>query len=259
MKTIISGLIIPLAAAALLAGCTTYKTPGAAVNLPALNESNIEKMLSTEAGQILPARIALVRVQASGYASATNSGYGSGRFSVIAARDIEQEADIARIAALPMVDGVVCFNRMLLPPTLGSIRDLRVIAAKLQADVLLVYTLDTVFRTREGEATPLSTLSFGWLEDKEVDVASNVSGMLVDVRSGFVYGLLNTTAQKTKREAFSEFSNQQEIDAFRLQSEQVSYSQFIDQFEQLWQDVLNRSGADVIKAVKVSTEAKIRC
>jgi len=110
----------------LLAGCTSYRTPGGGVSIPEITTPSVAEALARKPAAVFPARIALVRVQASGYVSPTNRGYGYGAFTVITTRDVETEADIARFAAMPQVAGVGTMSRILLPSTLHSAEDLRV-------------------------------------------------------------------------------------------------------------------------------------
>ena len=73
----------------------------------------------------VPARLAVARVQASGYYSRSNTCYGSGRYCVVTTRDIEPEAAFERLSKLPQVAGLALMNRMLLPGKLTSAKDLR--------------------------------------------------------------------------------------------------------------------------------------
>ena len=99
-------------------------------------------MKAEPAGQF-PARIAVARVQAPGYRSRTNNSYGSGRYSVVTVRDIEDDSAFDTISNLPEVAGLAALNRLLISPNLNSIKDLRLSAARLKTDLLLSYTVDT--------------------------------------------------------------------------------------------------------------------
>jgi hypothetical protein len=138
--------MLPLAAsllAAMFTGCATYRTPGAGVNIGDLAKADfdIREAFKAEPASSFPARVAIARVQASGYYSKTNQCYGRGQFCVVTTRDAEPEAAFERISKLPQVADLALMNRLLLPATLQSNRDLRIAAATLKTDMLLVYTL----------------------------------------------------------------------------------------------------------------------
>src|SRR5690606_18340475 len=85
-------------------GCAgTYTTPGGAVSIPAITEPEIAEALATEPAAEFPVRLVTARVQAPGYWSGTNRGYGTGTYSIVTARDIEEDGDFERLEALPGV------------------------------------------------------------------------------------------------------------------------------------------------------------
>src|SRR5690242_8419740 len=88
-----------------LLGCSTYVTPGGGAKLADLSQTSwdIEKALARKPAAAFPARLAMVRVQASGYRSYGNQGYGTGKYSIVTTRDIEEEKDFDRIKNFPMV------------------------------------------------------------------------------------------------------------------------------------------------------------
>src|SRR5215212_4286903 len=145
-----------------LTGCAAhYATPGPAAKLGAIAdmgraESPASQNLNTDTGvrtildrkplASFPASVAVVRVQGPGYISYTTTGWGRGAYCVITERDVEADTDMDKLDKLPQVRGVAPLNRLLLPELLQSDYELRQAAAKLHADILLVYTLDTTFR-----------------------------------------------------------------------------------------------------------------
>src|SRR6266487_3465731 len=89
-----------IAATLLTASCASYRTPGAGVNignLPA-SEGDIAELMSREPAATFPVRLAIVRVEATGYYSYNSHCYGQGRFCVVTTRDIETDPDFATIA-----------------------------------------------------------------------------------------------------------------------------------------------------------------
>ncbi len=243
---------------AILSACSSYQTPGAAANIPSLAETSIQNQLIDEPIGHLPVNLLVVRIQAPGYTSATNSGYGSGRYSVVGTQGEGAHEALARIAAEPAVASVVCLNALMLSPVLNSIRDLRVLAAKLQFDAVLVYTVDTEFTVAKEQVGPWSTISFGWLAKEQATVTSQASGMLVDVARGRIYGLLDGNARNVwEAGAFSHVKDSQ-VDQARLRAEQAAYGSFLDDFDRLWIDLLHKGGAEGPSVQRLPVAA-IRC
>lgn len=165
-----------------------------------------------------------------------NSGYGSGHFRVVADRLPSENTELALIGKLPQISEVITFNPMLIPPALNSIRDLRVLAAKLQADLLLIYTLDVVVYAEKQPTGMLDALTFDLFADQGLEAKTRTTGMLVDVRTGHIYGLLS--GEGSAGQEHVPFRKVSDTDSLRQHSEQESYRQFVADFSRLWQSVL---------------------
>ena len=231
-KTTVLFLLVALAMAVFLSACATYRTPAGGVDIPAMTDADIEELLKIEPASPFPARVAVARVQASGYVSRTNRGYGEGRYSIVTTRDIETESDFERLGRLVMVGGVAPLNRLLVPTQLDSLKDLRIAAARLKTDLLLIYSLDTTFNIESTPLGPLSTITLGFLPNKEAHVTTTTSGALIDVRTGFVYGVVEAT--ETEQQRANIWTSQDAIDESRLRSEKASFQSFLTEFEKLW-------------------------
>jgi len=228
-----------LAAAALLAsGCATYTTPGAGMSLQELAraDTDIAELMKAEPAAVFPARIAVARVQASGYYSHGNTCYGTGRYCVVTTRDIEPEDSYDKLAKLPLVSAVALMNRMLLAGKLTSAKDLRQAAASLKTDLLLVYSLDTAFRIENTDVGPLALISLGFLPTKNAKVTATASAALFDVRTGFVYGVAEASAAEQQRGTF--WSSSDAVDSARKKAEAEAYVKLIGEIEKFWADVL---------------------
>ena len=225
-------------ASAGFSGCATYVTPGGGAKLADLSQADwdIEKAMGRKPAAQFPARIAMIRVQSPGYKSYGNTGYGTGRYSVVTTRDIEEERHFDRVKNLPMVAGVASINRLLLPPQLDTDRPLRQAAASLQADMLLLYTLDTSFHIDETNLGPFAVITLGFLPNKEAIVTATASAVLYDVRTGFVYGLAEATARERQRA--NVWTTQNAIDNSRLQAEKKSFEQLLDELTKTWKGVM---------------------
>lgn len=231
-----------------MSACARYVTPGAGVMLSRLADADIQELLNRKPAASFPVRLAVVRVQAPNYQSHGNHGYGSGRYSVVTTRDIEEEKHFERIKGLQMIAGVAPISRLLLSPNLESDKQLRLAAASLQADMLLVYTLDTIFRVRGYDIGPLSVIFLGFLPNQEATVTTTASAVIYDVRTGFVYGLAESTAKESQMASI--WTTQSAIDRSRLVAEKMAFEQLLDEFEKTWTGVLREHAP--VGAVKTS-------
>lgn len=225
-----------------LGGCASYMTPGGGVSIPEITTPNVADAMSRQPAAVFPARLAVVRVQGAGYESYSNRGYGRGRYSVITNRDIETEADFTRLAAMPEVSAVGPVNRLLLPETLNSSDDLRVAAAQLQADIVMLYTIDTSFCTDTQQIGPMQLVSLGFFPNKKAKVSSTCAVAFIDTRTGYVYGVAESTANEEQR---SDLWNKEEaIEKARAKAERTAFAQALGDVEKLWAQIAARATAN---------------
>ena len=240
MKRIVMGAVaVAWASAGLfgLTGCySEYVTPGAAANLEGFEDPGLADIAARRPQAPFPARLAVVRVQGSGYRAYNLSSHGHGRFSVVTARDVETDEQMERVRRLPDVAGVGTLNRMLLPERLDSDRDLRMAAAALHTDMLLLYTFDTQFET--DELIPVAgVITLGIFPDRQARVVSTVSGLLMDVRSGYIYAALETTERQHQAANF--WTSEDAADDARRRAEAMAFEELVRQFEQTWPKVVS--------------------
>jgi len=235
--------ILAIALAALLAGCSTYIPPGPKADLQAFAPASIQEGFAAKPTAPFPASIAAVRVQAPAYTNyylQQNGGtYGSGRYSVVTTREVEDQGRIDRIAGLPQVAGLVAINRMLLPQKLEGDRELREAAARLQADLLLIYTFDTAFFDTDL-AKPLTVLTLGLSPTRKVFVTTTASALLLDTRTGFVYSAYEVT-QRSEALATS-WGSRDAADEGRRSNERNAFSKLVDELVVSWPNLLERHG-----------------
>jgi hypothetical protein len=228
------GLCVLLA----LAGCANYTTPGAGVSVGDLSQadSDVGDILKRQPAARFPVKLAVVRVQASGYSSRSNgSCYGKGQYCVLTTRDIESEADFERLAKNPMVSDLALMNRILVPTSLQSTKELRLAAAALKADIVLLYTMDTGFRVESTDIGPLALVSLGFFPNKKALVTSTASAALYDVRTGFLYGVAEATAKQEQRGTV--WSSSDAIDNARMKAEAEAFAKLIVELEKLFANV----------------------
>ena len=219
----IRAMIIVLSLATLY-GCAAdhYVTPPAGAELTVMSDANLRGYYSTKPVTRFPANIAIVRLN---------------RDSVVATRDIESDDDLAKITALPLVGSVAPIGKILLPARVSSFDDLRPPAARLHADLLLVYTVDTTFAVEGKSLGPLELISLGLIPHKKAHVTATVAGVLVDVRTGYVYGTSEATAEEQQRANL--WSKYDAINSSRLKAEERAFDDFVDEFGRLWKGVVD--------------------
>ena len=222
----------------LASGCMKrqYVTPGGGINLAAIEEKDIREHFLTKAASNFPARILTVRLQQSGYYSHGNEGHGGGAFSVLTVRDIESDEHFDALENMPQVAGLGPVGRILLPNHFSSIKDLRIAAAKLHADMLLLYTIDTSFRVRGQSLGPLSVITLGFLPNKKAYVTATASAVFVDVRTGYYYGLAE--ASHTANHLANTWTKEKAIDKARLDAEKAAFGDLILAIEKTWNGIL---------------------
>lgn len=214
-----------------------YVTPGSGVSLVEIADDDLRAYYETQPSSPFPANVAIVRVQDSGYNTRTAHGYGHGRYSVVTTRDIETDEALQKIVKLPLVSNVAPIGRLLLPANASTMKDLRTPAAKLRADLLLVYSVDTSFTVEGKSLGPLSAISLGFIRNKKAHVTATVAGALIDVRTGFIYG--TTEASATEVQRASVWSTGVAIESSRLRAETVAFEQFVTEFQGLWKGVVD--------------------
>lgn len=125
-------------------------------------------------------------------------------------------------------------NRLLLPERLQSDRELRTAAAALHADMILIYTIETDFHS-EDQATPLSVVTLGLSPTVKVYVNTTVSALLMDTRTGYIYGLAEGVAHHDQTAAW--WTNRDAVDQSRRKTERAAFEDLIGELESLWPKV----------------------
>jgi hypothetical protein len=155
----------------------------------------------------------------------------------VTTRDIETEADIDTLSRLPGVEGVAALNRLLLPKTLSSDLDLREAAAKLQTDAMLIYTIDTEFSDRDI-IPPLTTLTLGLAPNTRYKIRSTASAILMDTRTGYIYGALEEGDSLSGLTIG--WGSSAAIDSARKKAERAAFDKLLASFDPFWRRIHNR-------------------
>lgn len=217
-----------------LASCAPYTTPGRPADMSTFTNPKVKKAYVARPAIRFPANIAVVRVQESGYHSDNVKGYGSGAYSVVTTRDIEKASDAENLQKLPGIEGVVTLNRLMLPQSLNTDEDLREAAARLQADAILLYTVSTQFRN-DNVVPPLTALSLGILSVNKYEVSSSASAVLMDVRTGYIYGALEEGNDRSGGSFIFDGS-----DCIRKNAERAAFEKLLVSFDPFWRKIYTR-------------------
>lgn len=230
-------VIAIIAVALLCGGCASYMTPGGPAPLPQIAGGDVGDTAQQPSPQF-PLNLVAVRVQAPAYRSLTTRGYGKGHFSVITPPELMEAPQLQALVQWPQVAKVSVFDASLLPEKFGSLADLRFAAAKMQADVLLVYTVATSFRVNGHDRDPGGKIALGDKPDADAAVTSIASLAFVDVRTGFTYGA--TQASATVDGLADAWSSDAALDAKRLDAERQAFAALLVAAGKSWNGIVGR-------------------
>jgi hypothetical protein len=234
--------LLLLAGLGLLSGCATYIPPSGRADLGAISSSTMQESFAAKPAAVFPASIAAVRVQAPGYRNYNTEReggvFGQGRFSVITVKEVEEEADLERIARLPEVGGLVSISRLLLPPQLESDRVLREAAARLKADMVLLYTFDTSFHDNDASVA-LNVVTLGLSPTRKVFVRVAAAAVLMDTRTGFIYAALE--ANERRQLLSNAWESGETADRARRDAEKTAFKALVGEFEKNWPQIVERA------------------
>ena len=227
--------------AGIMSGCATYIPPGAKADLQLFGPPDIQAGFAAKPTNPFPASLAIVRVQAPAYTNyylqQRGGSYGSGRYSVIMAKEAGEDLQLERLTKLQEIAGLVSINRILLPERLEGDREIRAAASRLRADLIFLYTFDTAFFDRDV-AKPLTVITLGLSPTRKISVSTTCSALLIDTRTGYVYSAYEVTE---RAETFStSWGSRDSADETRRKNEQEAFKKLIDEFVATWPKVLER-------------------
>jgi len=220
--------------ALLCSGCASYLAPGGPAPMQELVRGN--DSIPVQPTLSLPARVAVVRIQAPKYQSATIKGHGGGAYSVVTLSDDALNHDQSVISQWPQVDSVFAIDDSLLPDDFHTLSDLRLASAKMQADAMLAYTLDTEFMVggqtyKDSKKVPMSKKA-----GADDGITVNASAVLIEVRTGYSYG--QVSAQATVKGLDKDtWQSEDKLDKARLQAEQQALDAMLQKAAPIWQHV----------------------
>jgi hypothetical protein len=95
-----------------------------------------------------------------------------------------------------------------------------------------MYTLDTSFRTDTSRIGPLQLVGLGFFPTKKAVVTSTCSVALIDTRTGYVYGVAESSANEDQRSGV--WNQQDAIDKARMRAERQAFVGAVGEVEKLW-------------------------
>jgi hypothetical protein len=239
----IHSLLFSMAVAASLCGCAhTYITPSGRADFATFSSPTMQESFAAKPAAVLPANIAVARVQAplyrDYYTEREGGVYGHGRYSIITVKEVEDDADFERITKLPQVGGLVSLSTLLLPPDLKSDRELREAAARLKADMLLLYTFDTSFHENDSSVS-LNLITLGLSPTRKVFVHVTASALIIDTRTGFIYAAIE--ANEKRQLTSNVWESGESADRARRDAEKTAFKSLIGELEKNWPQIVERA------------------
>ena len=238
----IGAVIVAFGSVALFCGCHTYIPPSGRADLRAISSFTMQESFAAKPAAVFPASIAAVRVQAPRYRSyfteREGGVYGDGRYCVITVKEVEDDSDLDGISRMPDVGGLISISRLLLPQTLKSDRELREAAARLKADMLLLYTFDTSFHNND-ESVALNVITLGLSPTRRVFVHVAASALVIDTRTGFIYAALESNEKRDVRT--NAWESRETADRARRDAEKAAFKTLAGEFEKNWSKIVDRA------------------
>lgn len=114
--------------------------------------------------------------------------------------------------------------------------------------MLMLYTFDTDFFI-DDPLKPLTVVTLGLSPNKIVKVTTTASAILMDVRTGYVYGSCESTSRK--EQLASAWTDRSAVDRSRLTTEREAFESLLSDFEGLWNRVVDGRRKNSQQAIPV--------
>lgn len=223
--------------ALLCAGCASYVTPGGPAASVVMSSDDPGAAMTAPILPV-PATVALVRVQAADYTAVAGEPFGTGAFTVLVPP--KPQPAVADVASWPLVGRAELLSPDRLPLQLTTLDDLRLASAKSLADVMIAYTVDTQFDIDGQALPPRSSIKTGKAPGENTTIQARVSGVVVDVRTGYRYATVLASA--TSDDLDGAWLTGGTLDRRRLAVEQDAVTAFLTQAAEVWGGMAARSG-----------------
>ncbi len=128
-------------------------------------------------------------------------------------------------------------NRLLISPRLTSDVQIREAVAKLQADAVFLYTFSTSFWDKD-KLPPLTLLTLGLAPTRTYEVFSTASALLMDARTGYIYGVFEGSDGESGRATV--WNNKSAMEGARKKAEGDAYEKLLEAFVSRWPQIYER-------------------
>lgn len=184
-----------------------------------------------------PTSLAVVRVQsAAPHSRSGGVSYGRGAYSVVLTPTVERKEHLDELRDLDQLTGVVRLNRLVLGQQLRTDKELRNAAARLHADLVLIYTINTEW-TIDEDPKPLNAITFGLGRFKNITVTSTATALLLGTHNGFVYATSEVARDKKYQD--NAWRNSDQIEEAQEQLEQEAFDGLVDSFTDSWPQLID--------------------
>ena len=248
MKSSLLRLSCALLACLALLGCSSHVVAPSGADMSAFGmvadpetrewqtDLDIAKTLELVPLARFPTAMAVVRVQSAvPYSRSSGVSYGRGAYSVVLTPTVERNEHLDQLRDLEQLNGVVRLNRLVLGTQLRTDKELRNAAARLHADLVLIYTINTEW-TIDDDPEPLDAITFGLSRFKNITVTSTATALLMGTHNGFVYA--TTEVARDKKYKDNAWRTSEQIEAAQEVLEQEAFDGLVDSFTESWPEVI---------------------
>jgi hypothetical protein len=217
-----------------LGGCSTHWiTPGAGSDLARLGTANLAVAFGRKPTALFPSFMTVVRIQAPGYGGAG----GSRRFVVLEPEDddVARDEDLRTMAGWEEIGRVERMHAGGLSEDIDSLDALRATLDD-DTDLLFVHSMDTRLDRLDDHEDALpagAPFSFGPLSAAELEIAATASALIVDVRTGFVYGFSRFTSRRAS--STRSWKNVEALEAARREIEREAFEGVLRASRRKWE------------------------
>lgn len=249
MNNIIARLSCALLACTTLLGCQSHVVRPSGADMSAFGmvadpetrewqtDLDIARTLELVPLARFPTSLAVVRVQsAAPHSRSGGVSYGRGAYSVVLTPTVETKEHLDQLRELEKLTGVVRLNRLVLGQQLRTDKELRNAAARLHADFVLIYTINTEW-TIDEDPNPLNAITFGISRFKNITVTSTATALLLGTHNGFVYATSEVARDKKYQD--NAWRNSEQIEEAQELLEQEAFDGLVESFTDSWPQLIN--------------------
>jgi hypothetical protein len=233
-------LIIPVMGGLLTAGgCSMFQSSPSASSYPPMPAPEPVPAVAVDRKPTatFPATVAVVRVETPKLPPNAPPGYGQGAYKVVFTRNVEKPEVFERLAKLPMVASLETMSRLELPDGLTNEQALRTAAVNDHCNLLMIYRFDDSYDDRDTVGWK-TIVTAGIAPTKRLIVTSTASAVLVDSHTGFLYGSIDASSDKST--VSSCWAEDAAADSSRQDAEAAAFERLVPEMEKAWGKVITK-------------------